>query len=189
VAQDVAGYARKTRRSSVTDRPKPEPVSSGHGRVSFAGPPDDDQVLRIFKPACGLPCRPTISLKRPEKRRSRSVKRRQHSHIVGSEPSRARAPSIGECGCQDGQKTARGRHFPRPPFAGSQDGGPGSGSGQITSSRVHSPVWRGLSQSLPSCGSRGARAPACWIGPAPRQSKRTAGGRPCLPTLARAPAR
>jgi hypothetical protein len=174
VAQDVAGYARKTRRSSVTDRPKPEPVSSGHGRVSFAGPPDDDQVYGSSNPRVASPCRPTISLKRPGKRQSRSVKRRQDSQIVGSEPSRARAPSIGECGCQDGQKTARGRHFPRPPFAGSQDGGPGSGSGQITSSRVRSPVWRGLSQSAAG-GARGARRPP-HAGSAQRPAK--AKGRP-----------
>jgi hypothetical protein len=94
-----------------------EPIGSGRGQRLLAGPPDDHQVFTDPHP-------PQLSQMRVRtfaRPASGTAKARLKEPSTGSNCRSCRpvpcAPlSSGDQGCQDGQKTARGRHFLRPPF-------------------------------------------------------------------------
>ena len=118
-----AGYTRQNAEGALDDHS----ASAGSllarvaGNVSFAGPPDHHQVFTDPRhpwhpPDARATFRSAASWKTP---------RLAEEPLTGSSCRSCRpvpcAPlSSGDQGCQDGQKTARGRHFLRPPFAGSK---------------------------------------------------------------------
>jgi hypothetical protein len=120
VARRVCGLYAPKRGGALNDHSalSREPVGSCRGQRLLAGPPDDHQVFTDPRHP------PVVSGRRLELSFGGIIGKRQgllRSRSTGSNCRSCRpvpcAPlSSGDQGCQDGQKTARGRHFLRPPF-------------------------------------------------------------------------